>query len=295
MIESKLLDVGDASIYYEILNAEPVIVYLHGNTTNHTVFNYLRAQFHEAGFGSIAIDQRGDGKSTHLLDEDAYTLEKHTSDLERIVEREGVKNMVIVGQSSGAFVAQSYAARHPEKTDALVLISASYDVEKSFARNPLKKLIVKSVPLVDLIFLGWNRISGVFYPGRENSYVDFSEERFRHMPDLEIALEINGNCSRDYARVMRVLSRAHNPWDTTALAPLIKAPTLIIHGSLDPLIPVETAYELSEMIPNASKPIIIPNRSHGLHFQAPEEITKHMNNFLFGEVYSEQLRQPAQN
>ena len=289
----KEFNVGDAVIWYEVLKREPgapTIVYLHGNSTNHTAFNHQRSHFHKMGSASLAPDQRGDGKSTLLPSKSAYTLEAHVSDLEKLVEAEGIKRATIVGHSKGAMVAQAYAAKHSDAVDAIVLIAGSYNFEESFKRSPLRKVLFELAPYMDTSRI-YNMVAGLFVHNRENYYADFSSEKFRRISDLGFVLEIFGKSTTEYVKVMQVVGAAVLNWDTKESVAGINTPTLIINGEMDQLVPPKTAFELQEMIPGAKhfEPVIIPGARHGVHFQAPEQVTAAMEKFLAGEIYSGRL------
>jgi len=88
---------------------------------------------------------------------------------------------------------------------------------------------------------------------------------------------------------MLALGEAMMSWSTESVTGSIQAPTLLIHGDSDQLVPQETAYELHEMIPNSITPVIIPNSRHGIPFQAPGPVNNAMHEFL-REIYPDSLR-----
>ncbi|MBI2550128.1 alpha/beta hydrolase [Candidatus Woesearchaeota archaeon] len=292
-LKGKKLNVEGVQIYYEILNRDPVLIYLHGNSTNHTVFSHQRGNFHSLGAGSLAPDLRGEGRSAHLPDAGSYALDSHVSDLEKLVQAEGIGNATIVAHSRGTMVAQAYAAKHPENVDALVLISASYDFLETFRKHgPAWMLSLKF--LAGPLGVAYNRLAGLAHHNREDYYPDFSSEKFRKISDLSFALEIYGRVSPSYVRSINAIGKAVDMWNMESTAPLIKSPTLLIHGGADWLVPPRAAYELQEMIPGAKgiPPVIVPNARHGVHFQAPEQVTAAMEKFLVGEIYQGRLRPP---
>lgn len=290
MIKSKYLDCGNVQLYYEILKVDPILIYLHGRTANHTIFNHQRKHFHDLGTGSLALDQRGDGNSTHLPNKSSYTLDAYTSDLEKVLEAEGITKSTIIGHSMGTMVAQDYSAKHPEKVDSLVLISASYDFTKSFGRNFLSKLGLKLTPFMRAGLTCYNKLKGLTDSNRDKHYSDFSEERFRTISNSYFTFEMYGKNNLEYVRAMHALSNAVMEWNTELIATRVQAPTLLIHGDSDQDVPVVTSYELHEMIPNSKEPIIIPNSKHGIIFQSPELVNEAIEKFLVGEIYSERLR-----
>ncbi|MBI2107923.1 alpha/beta hydrolase, partial [Candidatus Woesearchaeota archaeon] len=107
-------------------------------------------------------------------------------------------------------------------------------------------------------------------------------------PEAYFLFAVYGKNSAAYVRAMHALTGEMMKWSTERLAPLISAPTLIIHGQSDPLIPVATAHELNEMIRNSRKEIV-PG-GHAIVYRKPEILIPIIDRFLTGEIYSERLR-----
>lgn len=68
---------------------------------------------------AAALDLRGYGDST--LGPRQTTIDDYCGDILRVAERLGAKRLVLVGLSYGSWIATSFAMRHPEMLDALVL------------------------------------------------------------------------------------------------------------------------------------------------------------------------------
>jgi proline iminopeptidase len=70
----------------------------------------------------VAFDQRGGGRSRTPPDA-ALTLAAHVSDVDAVRAASGAESRVIVlGHSWGGFLAQAYAAEHPDRVRALVCV-----------------------------------------------------------------------------------------------------------------------------------------------------------------------------
>lgn len=293
IIETGFLEVRGSKLYYEFLRKEPVIIYLHGNITNHTAFNRQRAHFHEMGSGSLATDLRGMGKSitseSPMKPEDC-TLDSYTADLEALVNAKGIKKATLVGHSMGSMIAQSYAAKHPEEVEALVVISGSHDFDKTMPKTIKTRLLQRTAPFLDMLLTGYNRAAGLFIHNREQYYPDFSSEKFKNISDVGFIIEHYKMNSPAYLEALQAITPV-NKWRTTELAQKINAPTLIIHGRKDPLIDFKAAYDLRDMIPGARgiEPVIIPDGSHGVNFEQPEQVIAAMEKFLVREIYHGRL------
>ncbi len=68
---------------------------------------------------AAALDLRGYGDSS--LGPRQSTVDDYCADILRVAERLGAKRLVLVGLSYGSWIATSFAMRHPEMLDALVL------------------------------------------------------------------------------------------------------------------------------------------------------------------------------
>jgi proline iminopeptidase len=71
----------------------------------------------------VSYDQRGTGRST-MKDDLDYSLDAHVADLEAIRNALGVGSVQLIGQSWGGAIASAYAATHPDRVSALVLVGA---------------------------------------------------------------------------------------------------------------------------------------------------------------------------
>ncbi|MEQ1752621.1 MAG: alpha/beta fold hydrolase [Micropepsaceae bacterium] len=81
----------------------------------------------------IYIDHRGNGRSTPS-NPDTWTLDQWGDDIFEFCQALGIEKPVVMGQSFGGMVAQSYMTRHPDHPRAVILSStaARMDFEASF-------------------------------------------------------------------------------------------------------------------------------------------------------------------
>ncbi|MEL7121343.1 MAG: alpha/beta hydrolase [Bacteroidota bacterium] len=99
-------------------NTTPII-YLHGGPggriTNETI-ELLKPLNHDI----YLYDQIGSGHSERLKDITEYTVDRHTKDLEAIIEVIQTPKVILMGQSWGALLAMEYVAKHPDKVEKLI-------------------------------------------------------------------------------------------------------------------------------------------------------------------------------
>ena len=73
----------------------------------------------------INYDARGMGMSTREL-RGELTLHSYLADLEAVIDALGLDRIVLVGPKNFALLAASYACRHPDQVEAMVLMSAPF-------------------------------------------------------------------------------------------------------------------------------------------------------------------------
>ncbi|PXX62158.1 proline iminopeptidase [Nocardia tenerifensis] len=125
--DSGKLDVGDGqSVYWEVSgnpDGKPV-VFLHGGPGGGTS-PHQRQFFDPAAYRIVLFDQRGCGRSTPNLADDA-SLEHNTTqhliaDIEALRTHLGVDRWQVFGGSWGSTLALAYAETHPDRVTELVL------------------------------------------------------------------------------------------------------------------------------------------------------------------------------
>src|SRR5690606_513815 len=71
-------------------------------------------------YNLLRYDLRGHGLSD--CPSAPYRMSDHSNDLAQLILGLGLKNVVLVGISVGGMIAMDYAAQHPDKVKALVLL-----------------------------------------------------------------------------------------------------------------------------------------------------------------------------
>ena len=103
----------------------PVIVAIHGLTSNHTAW-YPIADVLGGSHRLIAYDLRGRGDSEKPAK--GYSLAEHAADLLGLLDHFGLDRAVIMGHSLGAHIGVRFASHHPDRVAKLVLFDGGLDV-----------------------------------------------------------------------------------------------------------------------------------------------------------------------
>jgi esterase len=215
----------------------------------------------------LALDQRGHGESA-WASPPAYATEDFVADLAGMLDQLGWARAVVVGHSMGGHNAMAFAAWHPDRVRALVIVDARPAV-------PGERL--------DRMHARGRR------PPRRYPTLEAAAEAFRLLPRETVAdpalLAHLGRTSvgaRDGHFVPRFDPAAYGarrPVDAWPLLGRITAPTLIVRGALSPILPADLAERMREAIPDAAL-VEIAGAYHHLVLDQPEAFAGALATFL---------------
>lgn len=112
----------DIHLYHEEYGQGFPLVLLHGNGEDHTYFASQIA-FFSTHYHVIAIDTRGHGQSPR--GSQPFTISQFAADLYKFFQQKRLKKAHILGFSDGGNIALTFALRHPEYVDHLILNGAN--------------------------------------------------------------------------------------------------------------------------------------------------------------------------
>jgi pimeloyl-ACP methyl ester carboxylesterase len=265
--------VGDVEICYETFGdpGDPALLLIMGLGTQMLAWHedFCR-ELAGRGFFVIRYDNRDVGRSTHFRDVKppslpelltrrfkrlAYTLDDMAADAIKLLDHLGIRQAHVTGASMGGMIAQVLAGQHPDRVLSLTSIMSTtgnrrvgqpaFKIYPMFLGRPPKgrdAYVKRGVKMFKLIGS----------PG-----FDFDEEGIR-----EIA-------ARSYDRdptssgTQRQLAAILAAGDRTADVRRIQAPTVVIHGTADPLIKSSGGKATAKAIPD-SRLLLIEGMGHDL-------------------------------
>ncbi|RNL62847.1 alpha/beta hydrolase [Nocardioides marmoriginsengisoli] len=212
----------------------------------------------EKSFRVIRIDNRGAGWSR--LAPAPFTMAQLADDAHGVLQECGVKRATVMGLSMGGMIAQELALRHPDAVGRLFLvgtrpptpahISSDLPVLLKALRPP-----ERGQPLDEYFTRMW---AGFAAPGFAAANPEVMSELVKSILDR----------TTPRAGVL-AQSRAIFAWHNAGRLATIQHPTVVVHGSRDPLIPVGNGMRLSRLIKNASY-VEVPGAGHLLPYEAPD-------------------------
>ena len=111
----------------------PPLLLLHGFAQTCHSWDFVALSLCDR-FRVIALDQRGHGDTEWATDGD-YSADAYQGDIDAVVDALGLTGLVLIGLSMGGRNAFTYAACHPEKVRALVIVDAAPETQSAGTSN----------------------------------------------------------------------------------------------------------------------------------------------------------------
>ncbi len=181
----------------------------------------------------------------------AYTIADMARDSVGVLDALKIERAHIAGASMGGMIAQHIAAEHPERVSALTLIMTT-----SGARQLPKPSAKARAVLMDRRGQDSKNIEAIV-DRLERVFTVIGSPAYRPQRDL-FRTRLRESVQRAYrpSGVARQLMAVAADGDRSALLARIGAPTHIIHGARDPLVPVAAAHDLHSKIKGSTLEVI---------------------------------------
>lgn len=254
---------GNASIHYVVYGSGPPDIVVPLEYWNDKAIVRELGNAHTIAF----YDPRGRRRSSALPQSDRFSVAADLDDLDLLLGRLGAKKVTLIGTSYYGGLAARFAMLHPERVEKLVLVGALYPARHPFidmeiasdsqpanAAAEAKLKAIRAMPPEKrdplTYCLAYWEVNG------PATVADPAFHRTRTYP-CDLPNEAPDNLSRWGAGVFKDLGE----WNWRKDARQISAPTLIIHGAQDQIVPVASSEEWARLIPNA-RLVILPNAGH---------------------------------
>lgn len=192
----------------------------------------------------------------------AYTLDDMATDAVALLDALGIARAHIVGASMGGMIAQLVAVLYPERTLSLTSIMSRTGNPADPPARPDAMAVLTNRPanadietLVNFMVNASRVIGSPAYPVKADRLIA------RVRADLERSYSPTG--------FMRQMAAVIESGDRRPRLAAITAPTLVVHGDADPLVPVEGGRDTAASIKDAEL-LIIPGMGHDLPVELVE-------------------------
>lgn len=255
------LEISSGRIAYDEQGSGETIVMLPSGAHNRHDFDELRALI-PAEFRTIAIDwpahgdsppDAGPGSAMHLADVAEEAVAQLTPD-----------GAIVLGNSVGGFAAARLAIRRPELVKGLVIVDGG-----GFAGRPLHVRAICAL-MARQTFLR------AIYPTFSRQYMRGRTDADRRARDAAIATTRRPEGLRAISELWR--SFASPEHDLRREAHAIAAPTLLIWGKRDPVIPPRIARRAARAIQGSE--LVVLDTGHLPHTSDPQGFAAQLLTFL---------------
>ena len=254
---------GDADIYYQSLGSGAPVVLLHPFPVHHEFWLPVIPPL-ATKYRLILPDLRGHGQSG--IGEGPATMDRHASDIARILDHAEIDRAAFVGVSIGGYVLFECWRRFRTRIAALALCNTKAQADSAEARA------ARLQAAAEVLDLG----TEPFFEGLIPKLIGKTTRELR--PDLiEGALKMMRKTSaQDVSAVQRGM--ADRP-DSIAILRTINFPTLIVTGDQDGFAGPEEATLMHGHIPG-SQLKIIARAGHYAPWEHPVEVGRILKQFL---------------
>jgi len=256
---------GDADIFYWTLGGGPPVVLLHPFPVHHEFWLPI-AETLAARHRLILPDLRGHGESE--VGDGPATMEKHASDLARVLDDAEIGRAPLIGVSIGGYLLFEFWRKHRGRVAALALCNTKAPADNAEGRAGRLKAAT------DVLERG----TEPFFESMIPRVLAKTTRDTR--PDLvEAALHMMRKMSpQDVAEVQRGMAERPDSVDTLKT---INVPTLLVTGDEDTTTGVNEAELMRQQIAG-SQLRVIPKAGHYAAWEQPEQAARLLRQFLDG-------------
>jgi pimeloyl-ACP methyl ester carboxylesterase len=269
LMTEEFAKVGDLQLCYETIgqSGNPAVLLMTG--LGGQLIHWPTAFCHalaERGFYVIRYDHRDAGRSTvlhhlpvpprfRLLRKDGlgapYLLSDLANDAAGLLDVLDIGSAHVVGMSLGGIVGQTLAVRHPNRVRSLVSIAANTGAAKDHPKLPVLLAMVRRPPQDRRRFVRQAVIASKIFGS------DLTSDEARRFAEAQFDRGVHPE------GILRQLGAIFAAGDRTRQVANIAAPTVVIHGTNDRILPASGGQATAAAIPDAELHMV-PGMGHAL-------------------------------
>jgi non-heme chloroperoxidase len=265
-------------IYYKDWGTGPVVTFSHGWPLNADMWDGQMLFLAQNGFRVVAHDRRGHGRSSQASS--GNDMNGYADDLAAVIEALDLKQVTLVGHSTGGGEVARYIGRYgTSRVAKAVLIAAVPPLMLKTAANPeglpievfddLREKLAKDRSQT------YREFAGPFYganrPGAKVS---------QGVLDQFWLWSMQSGLKNAYESI-----KAFSETDFTEDLKKFDVPTLVLHGEDDQIVPVKNSAVKSAQLIKGAKDIYYPGAPHGITATHQDQINAELLAFIKEEKY----------
>lgn len=254
------------NLYYEDQGRGEPLVLIMGFTVSSVGWHWNIPAFAE-DFRTIAFDNRGVGQSDKP--DVPYSMAMFADDTAGLLDGLGIDQAHVFGISMGGMIAQEFALRHPQRVKTLILGCTNCGGPHTvMSKDPDVLNLLGNIAAVDVQQAALAMTKVAVTPW-------FMQKRMDVLLQLNQLSAQHPTPKHGMVRQMQAI-QGH---DTYERLPLIEAPTLVITGKEDGLVPPENSVTLAQRIPHADL-AMLSDASHLFNIERPEATAEVVKGFI---------------
>ncbi|HEY2623190.1 MAG TPA: alpha/beta hydrolase [Dyella sp.] len=260
-------------IFYKDWGQGQPVVFSHGWPLTADAWDGQMLFLSSHGYRTIAHDRRGHGRSGQPSQ--GNDMDTYADDLATLIEKLDLKNIVLVGHSTGGGEAAHYIGRHGNARVAkLVLIGAVPPIMVKSENNPGGL----PISVFDDIRKGVMADRSQFYKDLSSPFYGANRPGAKVSQGLRDSFWLQGmiggikgqyECIKQFSEV-----------DYTPDLKKVEVPTLVIHGDDDQIVPIDDAGRLSAKIVKHATLKVYPGAPHGLTATHQDQVNNDLLAFI---------------
>jgi non-heme chloroperoxidase len=261
------------TIYYKDWGNGPVVTFSHGWPLSSDAWDGQMFFLAQHGFRVVAHDRRGHGRSSQASvgnDMDGYA-----DDLAAVIEALDLRDITMVGHSTGGGEVTRYIGRHGTKrVSKAVLIAAVPPCMVKSAANPEGV----SIEVFDGLRAGVTNDRAQFY--KEFAVPFFGANRpgakvSQGLLDQFFLWSMQGGLKNIYESI-----KAFSETEFYDDLKKVDVPTLLMHGEDDQIVPIDVSSRKSARLIKGASEIYYPGLPHGLTATHPDLVNRDLLAFI---------------
>jgi pimeloyl-ACP methyl ester carboxylesterase len=260
---------GDIELSYERSGSGPPLLMVMGLSGTYLHWDETFLEDLRSDFEVIVYDHRGVGKSSRV--NSSFEIADLAHDAAGLLEYLEIERADVLGFSMGGMVAQELTLARPELVRTLVLASTYCGgIGSQPARRATIERLSAAMATGDraaALRVGWEINVSPEYMEDDDAYTRFTDIAERRRVAIPVVME-----------QMRAIA-AH---DTSARLGSIEAPTLVVHGTADGMVPVDNAEMIAGLIPG-SRLELLEGSGHLFFWEEPERAADLVREHALGE------------
>ena len=269
-----VLTVKDGTdIFYKDWGAGQPVVFSHGWPLSADAWDNQAVLVGNAGYRAVAHDRRGHGRSTQTWD--GNHMDQYADDLAELIDHLDLRDVVIVGHSTGGGEVTRYLARHgTDRVSRAVLLGAVPPLMLRTDANPQGS----PIEVFDGIREGIRADRSQFYADLATPFYSANRDGSTVSAGLRHSFWLWSMQAGHKAALDCI--EAFSETDFTDDLRTIDVPVWVAHAEDDQIVPIQAAGpKAAELLPRATL-TVYPGGSHGLQGAYEEQFNSDLLDFI---------------